>query len=125
VKPTLALFGEQHIGWHVKEAHFDVMAQAVVKTIQDALGEDFTPEVAGAWIAVYNIVSTIMLTHFEGQNPDDMILIEQEGEDGLETGRTFKSFKSTREGVVTVKAKKDEDLSQIDIPDDETQSQDY
>mmetsp|Transcript_12412 Transcript_12412/g.19417 ORF Transcript_12412/g.19417 Transcript_12412/m.19417 type:complete len:160 (+) Transcript_12412:1670-2149(+) len=79
VKPTLALFGEQHIGWHVKEDHFGVMAQAVVMALADDLGDDFTPECQEAWVAIYNIITEIMLTHFEREDLSKNIIVEKEG----------------------------------------------
>ena len=52
--------GQRHVIYGVLPIHYDVVGQALVETFSDKLGDDFTPEVKAAWIAVYTWVGTIM-----------------------------------------------------------------
>ena len=44
----------------VVPAHYDLVGDMLIKTLKDALGPDFTPEVQKAWTDVYGIVSATM-----------------------------------------------------------------
>ncbi|KAH8097952.1 hypothetical protein JL720_871 [Aureococcus anophagefferens] len=42
--------------------HYDVVGQALIATLGDALGPQLTPEVKDAWLAVYGIVKDTMIS---------------------------------------------------------------
>jgi len=59
--PVLAALGTKHVEYGVIPAHYEVVGEALIATLKDALGEAFTPEVKAAWVAVYGIVKTTMI----------------------------------------------------------------
>ncbi|CAM6102630.1 unnamed protein product [Calypogeia fissa] len=58
--PTLVKLGDSHVTYGVLDEHFDVVRFALLATLQEALPEQFTPEVKEAWATAYDeIVSKI------------------------------------------------------------------
>ena len=58
--PVLAALGERHVGYGILEPHYDVVGKALVMTLEQGLGDAFTPEVKEAWTLVYGVVATTM-----------------------------------------------------------------
>lgn len=58
--PVLRASGARHAGYGVSAVDYDKMADALHWTLEQVLGEDFTPEVRSAWRAVYNEVAAAM-----------------------------------------------------------------
>jgi hemoglobin-like flavoprotein len=56
VMPTVRELGRKHIGYGVKEKDYDTGGVALLKTLEAALGDDFTPAVRGAWAACYEAI---------------------------------------------------------------------
>lgn len=52
---------QRHIGYDVKPVHFDWVGTALLWTLQQGLGSDWTDEVKSAWTNCYGSVSTIMM----------------------------------------------------------------
>jgi hemoglobin-like flavoprotein len=44
----------------VKEEHYEVVGDALLKTLQQGLGAAWTPEVETAWIDVYGVLASTM-----------------------------------------------------------------
>ncbi len=54
--------GKRHIcDYKVARVDYDKVARALLKTLEEFLGEEFTPEIRQAWIAVYGRVAAIMV----------------------------------------------------------------
>lgn len=53
--------GVRHKGYGVKPAHYRVMGEALLGALQDALGDDWTPDVAEAWSMAYNLTAETMM----------------------------------------------------------------
>ena len=51
----------------MEPAHYDVVGEALLATLSDALGDAFDAETNGAWVAVYGIVQKTMI----GDNYDN------------------------------------------------------
>ena len=66
--PVLVNLGKKHVGYGVEPAHYDVVGEALLATLSDALGDGYTTEVHEAWAAVYDIIKTTMI----GRNYDYM-----------------------------------------------------
>ena len=47
--PVLENLGARHLGYGVQEAHYDVVGEALLKTLESALGDEWTPAVREAW----------------------------------------------------------------------------
>jgi hemoglobin-like flavoprotein len=52
--------GRRHAGYGVKEGDYDTVETALLLTLAQALGSDFTAEVRRAWIACYRILAEVM-----------------------------------------------------------------
>ena len=71
--PVLEKLGARHLGYGVQEAHYDVVGEALLKTLESALGDEWTPAVREAWTQTYGVVKTTMIrgaTEFERKNLD-------------------------------------------------------
>ena len=59
--PVLQNLGKRHVEYKVEPSHYDTVGAALLDTLSVGLGDDFTPEVKGAWTAVYVTMSTVMI----------------------------------------------------------------
>jgi len=57
----LGRLGRVHGDYGVQQSHFEAVGDALIFTLAQILGEDFTPEIRSAWIAAYTEVSATML----------------------------------------------------------------
>ena len=53
--------GRCHIGYGVHDAHYDTVGVALLKTLEQGLGEEFTRPVREAWAEVYGVMTDVML----------------------------------------------------------------
>lgn len=58
--PTVRALGARHVGYGVKDSHYLTVGAALLWTLEQGLGDDFTPEVREAWGAAYELMSTVM-----------------------------------------------------------------
>ena len=58
--PVLQDLGRRHAGYGVADAHYDTVGQALLWTLEKALGRAFTPELRHAWTTVYTLLATTM-----------------------------------------------------------------
>lgn len=59
--PAVQALGRRHAGYGVTAAHYTPVGAALLWTLQQGLGEAFTPEVKDAWATAYIILSTTMI----------------------------------------------------------------
>ncbi|MEP1554685.1 MAG: globin family protein [Paraglaciecola sp.] len=59
--PIVQTLGERHIGYGVKEEHYDTVGEALIWTLEQGLGKDFTPELKDAWLITYTTLATVMI----------------------------------------------------------------
>ena len=59
--PILQGLGRRHGGYGVLPAHYNIVGAALLKTLEQGLGEHFTPQVNAAWAKVYGVMSGVML----------------------------------------------------------------
>jgi hemoglobin-like flavoprotein len=57
---VLALGRRHRVLYHVEDRHYDTVGQALLWTLQQGLGEAFTPAVSEAWQKAYRLISTLM-----------------------------------------------------------------
>ncbi|WP_244247658.1 globin family protein [Leptospira yasudae] len=55
--PVIQDMGKRHLKYGVKAEDYDVVGTALLATLQQGLGEEFTPKLKGLWAAVYQIVA--------------------------------------------------------------------
>ena len=58
---VLHLLGSRHKGYGVQDKHYATVGGALIKTLEQGLGEAFTGEVRGAWVELYGVISRTML----------------------------------------------------------------
>lgn len=54
VLPAIRDLGVRHVGYGVELTDYDALKQALVWTLEQVLGEDYTPEVRQAWSVCYD-----------------------------------------------------------------------
>ncbi len=60
--PAAQVLGQRHKEYGVIDAHYDTVAQALLWTLEQGLGDKFTDDVRDAWVAVYTVLATTMQT---------------------------------------------------------------
>ncbi|MEK9723729.1 MAG: globin family protein, partial [Rhodospirillaceae bacterium] len=60
IVPAVQDLGVRHVGYGVKDADYDTVAEALLWTLGQGLGEAFTDEVRDAWAAAYTLLATTM-----------------------------------------------------------------
>lgn len=59
--PVVQSLGKRHVDYGVKEAHYGTVAAALLYTLETGLGDKWNDEVKDAWVAVYTVLSDVML----------------------------------------------------------------
>ena len=59
VEPVQDL-GRRHVGYGVKDEHYEIVGGALLWTLGQGLGDAFTPEVEEAWAEAYGLLATVM-----------------------------------------------------------------
>jgi hemoglobin-like flavoprotein len=60
VVPALQALGRRHVGYGVQSRHYDTFGTALLSTLEQTLGAEFTPEAHRAWTSTYRILAEIM-----------------------------------------------------------------
>jgi len=60
IVPAVQALGKRHVGYGVKDEHYDTVAGALLWTLEKGLGEAYTPEVAEAWTVTYTLLADVM-----------------------------------------------------------------
>ena len=60
VVPAIQELGKRHVSYGVKPEDYDSVGAALLWTLEQGLGDDFTPETKAAWASVYGLVATTM-----------------------------------------------------------------
>ena len=59
--PALRALGIRHAGYAVRPEHYTTVGEALLWTLEQGRGEDFTDEVKEAWVAAYTLLSSTMI----------------------------------------------------------------
>lgn len=59
--PILQSLAKRHNGYGVQEAHYATVGAALLKTLEQGLGQAFTPQVKASWATVYGVMSSVMV----------------------------------------------------------------
>jgi len=60
VLPAVQDLGSRHAGYGVQERHYDSVGAALLWTLEQGLGKEFTPEVREAWTEAYTTLASVM-----------------------------------------------------------------
>jgi hemoglobin-like flavoprotein len=58
--PGLRALGRRHAAYGVESRDYATFAEALLRALEHALGDAFTPDVRRAWCAVYGLLATTM-----------------------------------------------------------------
>ena len=58
--PVVRELGTRHFVYGVRDGHYGSVGTALLWTLEQALRQDFTPEVKSAWIKTYGVLSQTM-----------------------------------------------------------------
>lgn len=58
--PAVTSLGRRHAGYGVQEHHYATVGAALLWTLEQGLGDEFTPEVRDAWAAAYALLADLM-----------------------------------------------------------------
>jgi len=61
ILPTIQDLGKRHVGYGVKEEYYDTVGEALLWTLEQGLGENFTSEAKEAWTEAYKLLSGVMI----------------------------------------------------------------
>lgn len=70
---------KKHVGYGVKPIHYTYVGNALLRTLQKGLGEQFTPELRNAWIEAYGALADIMKEAAYGASGDVLSKIRKTG----------------------------------------------
>ncbi|MBL8045772.1 MAG: hypothetical protein JNL09_04480 [Anaerolineales bacterium] len=59
--PVLQDLAQRHVRYGVQANHYQTVGAALLKTLEQGLGAEFTPPVRDAWAAVYGVVADVMV----------------------------------------------------------------
>lgn len=59
--PIAKTLGESHMGYGVKEEHYDTVRETLLWPLEQGLGKAFTPDLKNAWLITYTTLATIMI----------------------------------------------------------------
>ena len=58
--PVLKQLGARHSTYGVQDEHYSKVGSALIGTLEEGLGDKFTPELRGAWTEAYMLISSLM-----------------------------------------------------------------
>ena len=65
--PVVQSLGVRHSGYGVEAGHYDTVGGALIKTLGQGLGDEFTDEVREAWVAAYGLLAQTMIEAAEAK----------------------------------------------------------
>lgn len=57
----IRILARRHVGYGVQESHYAVVGSALLGTLEEAFGPDFTPSLSAAWGAAYHLLADTMI----------------------------------------------------------------
>jgi hemoglobin-like flavoprotein len=60
IVPAVQALGRRHASYGVKDEHYATVGSALIWTLEQGLGDAFTPETRSAWLKVYTVLAETM-----------------------------------------------------------------
>ena len=60
IVPAVQALGRRHATYGVKDEHYATVASALLWTLEQGLGDAFTPQTRSAWVKVYTVLAETM-----------------------------------------------------------------
>jgi hemoglobin-like flavoprotein len=67
ILPAVRQLGARHVGYGVGDHHYQTVGAALLWTLGQGLGEQFTPQVEEAWTAAYTLLAKTMQEGVNGR----------------------------------------------------------
>jgi hemoglobin-like flavoprotein len=67
ILPAASALATRHVAYGAKAEHYPVVGSALLWTLEQGLGKDWTPDVADAWTAAYTTLSSFMINQAYGR----------------------------------------------------------
>ena len=67
ILPAASALAKRHVDYGAQAAHYPVVGEALLWTLEKGLGDAWTPPVAAAWTAAYTTLSGFMISEAYGQ----------------------------------------------------------
>ena len=67
ILPAASALAKRHVDYGAQAAHYPVVGEALLWTLEKGLGDAWTPPVAAAWTAAYTTLSGFMISEAHGQ----------------------------------------------------------
>jgi hemoglobin-like flavoprotein len=61
IVPAVQALGVRHRDYSVRPEHYKTVGEALIWTLAQGLGKDFSDEVKAAWVAAYTLLSSTMI----------------------------------------------------------------
>ena len=61
VAPAVCELAKRHVAYGARPEHYELVGAALLWTLEQGLGDDFSPAVSSAWAAVYGALSEMMI----------------------------------------------------------------
>jgi len=61
ILPIAQDLARRHVAYGVEPAHYELVGAALLWTLEQGLGEGFTPELCAAWTAAYTALAGVMI----------------------------------------------------------------
>jgi hemoglobin-like flavoprotein len=61
ILPAASALAKRHVSYGAEAAHYPVVGQALLWTLEQGLGPSWTPDVAAAWAGAYTTLSEFMI----------------------------------------------------------------
>lgn len=60
IVPAVQALGRRHVGYNVEPAHYETVGTALLWTLEQGLGDQFTPDTREAWTITYGVLAGAM-----------------------------------------------------------------
>jgi hemoglobin-like flavoprotein len=67
ILPAASALATRHVAYGAKAEHYPVVGQALLWTLEQGLGKDWTADVAEAWTTAYTTLSSFMINQAYGR----------------------------------------------------------
>src|SRR5262245_42357074 len=67
ILPAAAALAKRHVAYGAEPAHYSVVGEALLWTLEQGLGRSWTPDVAAAWSSIYASLSGFMINAAQWQ----------------------------------------------------------
>lgn len=67
ILPAASALAKRHVGYGVRPSHYTPVGEALLWTLQQGLGAEWTPALADAWTAAYVTLSQFMIGEAYGR----------------------------------------------------------